>query len=105
MKSMYRKANLKLDASNVVFDGYVDDKVWNGFACPCFSYKIAVTVLNELENFGYSWKEDISSFTLIHESDPEDWGPLLVKQISIETENGLINAFPIGAFSIAWLEV
>jgi hypothetical protein len=102
----FTQAKFSTDAfENNVFEGFTDGSLWNGWACPYFTYEIATRVLQMSEANGYRWHYDKNtrSFLVSHIDDPMGTEPERFEGIDILiNDSGERVLYAIGAYSWTW---
>lgn len=102
----FTQAMFSTDAfENDVFEGFTDGSLWNGWACPYFTYEIATRTLQLSEANGYQWHYDEGTdmFSVRHVDDPEDFEPDAFGSITIRVGDREITVYAIGAHSWTWV--
>ena len=60
--SEFQSARFSIDSlPETIFEGFTTGETWNGWACPYFTHKVAVTVLEASRNNGYLWSYDVEA--------------------------------------------
>ncbi len=71
-----RQTHLVIDAfDDIIFEGFTEDKKWNGWACPYFTFEQALKVADAhkrvISNAWYDQKSDTFNFQM-DEDDKDD---------------------------------
>lgn len=101
----FTRGRFSLDAlGNAEFEGFTDGQTWNGWACPYFTYDMALNVLRASTANGYTWRydEESHSFLVWHDDDPENFEPDKFEESSILVDGADTIVYAVGAFSWAW---
>lgn len=101
----FRRAQFSITSlAGSVFEGFTDGNTWNGWACPYFTRKVAVKVLEASRNNGYLWSYDAEAdaFVVRHRDDPEDFQPERFDGFHINLDNEEFAVYSIGAYSWIW---
>lgn len=86
------------------FDGYSLGEVWNGFACPYFTFEQAQRVADVSRRFGFGawYDEDLDQFVFAGEDESSD--PNECESFPSTMIDGA-KFYPIGAFTWIWEEI
>ncbi len=107
--SSLQKASFSIDSiPDLIFEGYANDTMWNGWACPYFEKSEAERLLQASEANGYVWLYDSEhdAFTVRSEDDPEDYDPEVFRAVRMAVEDKAeATLYGIGAYSWVWERV
>ena len=99
-----RKTRFVIDTNEKTYEGYTDGTLWNGWECPWFTKEVADEMIRDFIKEGGKAKYDLEtdSYTFLG----ENWGDEDVFDGSdVETEDGILHLYPIGAWCWIWDEV
>jgi hypothetical protein len=102
-----KKTAFYLDEFEKSFDGFTDGQTWNGFACPLFTFEVAMMVMAENNRICGVYGCDDSTQLVYDDridafcnSDLTD----VYKAQSITFNDEEIKVYPVGAFGWCWDE-
>ena len=98
-----RKALFNIDGGQV-YVGYTSGRLWNGWATPYFPLEEALKICAEWndEYNPMTYDEVNDEFRILYESDDE---PYIWRGEDIETVDGKLHLYGIGAYSHIWDEL
>lgn len=99
-----RKTRFVIDTNEKTYEGYTDGTLWNGWECPWFTKEVADEMIRDFIKEGGEAKYDleIDSYTFLG----ENWdSPDVFDGADVETEDGILHLYPIGAWCWIWDEV
>lgn len=93
------KATITIGDRKCIYEGYVEDRDWNGWACPYFSYEESVHIMNDLNKIQSNvmyYDANTDSFCI-----PQEFNEIY-KGVDIETSDGIKHLYPIGNSYWIW---
>ena len=98
-----RRTVFTIDASEKYYEGYTDNRLWNGWECPWFTKEVADTIMSDLNQDGIRTVYDITKDTYIIDDQYNDTVDTYEGR-DVETFNGIKHLYPIGAWCWIWDE-
>ena len=98
-----RKTVFTIDVSEQYYEGYTDNRHWNGWECPWFTKEVADVIMSDLNKDGIRTMYDVTKDTYIIDDQYNDTVDTY-KGCDVETLNGIKHLYPIGAGCWIWDE-
>ena len=99
-----RKTKFVIDTNEQTYEGYTDGRRWNGWECPWFTKEVADGMMRDLNKEGVEAKYDSETDSYIIKVECYD-EPDIFDGYDVETEDGSMHLYPIGAWCWIWEEV
>ena len=99
-----RKTRFVIDTNEKTYEGYTDGTLWNGWECPWFTKEIAEEMMQDLRNEGVEAEYCAKTDSYIVKDDNNETTDIFDGSY-IETEDGILHLYPIGAWCWIWDEV
>jgi len=103
---MFRKGHFIIEDWLGPFEGWADDRKWNGFECPYFEFETAARMVDAWNNLAFGegeyqaqYDEEKDAF-YFRDGGLEEWDCFTAH--TIDAEGRTIKAYPIGAFCWIW---
>lgn len=98
-----RKTVFTIDVSEKYYEGYTDNRLWNGWECPWFTKEVADKMIDDLNKEGVKSKYDTETDTYIVNFEDLDTIDEF-EGYDVETVDGVQHLYPIGAWCWIWDE-
>ena len=99
-----RKTRFVIDTNEKTYEGYTDGTLWNGWECPWFTKEVADEMMNDLRNEGVEAEYCEKTDSYIVKDDNNETQDVF-DGAYVETEDGTLHLYPIGAWCWIWDEV
>ena len=99
-----RKTRFCICANEKTYEGYTDGTLWNGWECPWFTKEVAEEIMRDLNRDGVETEYDKKTDSYIVKREDDDT-PDVFDGADVETEDGILHLYPIGAWCWIWDEV
>ena len=99
-----RKTRFVIDTNEKTYEGYTDGRLWNGWECPWFTKEVTEEMMQDLRDEGVEveYNEKTDSYII---KDGNNETPDVFDGAHVETEDGTLHLYPIGAWCWIWDEV
>lgn len=98
-----RRTIFTIGESEQYYEGYTDNRLWNGWECPWFTKEVADRMIDDLNKDGVlsTYNTEADSYTVNFEDlDTTD----IFEGRDMETVDGTLHLYPIGAWCWVWDE-
>ena len=100
-----RKTRFVIDCNEKTYEGYTDGRLWNGWECPWFTKEVADEMMRDFINDGGKAEYDSETDCYIFQTEGGWDQPDVFDGYDVNTEDGSMHLYPIGAWCWIWDEV